>query len=143
MCPCLPAVAQYSGNYGPPEGFNFENFVGGVQILVRSMRGGTGILVERVCCARSQGRSRQRYRAGGADPPAWVSDASVDPQDDPALADFNVHERVELFVNRSLTIAGFYQQGEQDILLTMGTDFTLQVSNFFFFKKKVALRKPL
>ena len=51
-------------------------------------------------------------------------------QDDPRLFDFNVKQRVELFINRSCEQALHYKSGH--IMLTMGEDFNYQNAHTWF-----------
>ena len=51
-------------------------------------------------------------------------------QDDPKLFDFNVKERVELFINSSCEQALHYKSGH--IMLTMGSDFQYQNAHTWF-----------
>ena len=72
------------------------------------------------------------YRGYG--PPAGFSFDiySGDPpiQDDPRLFDYNVKEKVELFIKRSCKRASIYKSGH--VMLTMGSDFHYQNANTWF-----------
>ena len=67
------------------------------------------------------------FASGNYGPPAgfwWEWGSSPDPPiaDDPALAEYNVEERVELFVQRCRELVNVTRG--RDIMLTMGSDFT-------------------
>lgn len=124
-----PYTPMGAGNYGPPPGFNWDWGQGDPQIQVRlwAFRGGHHLHTSCWhCCTHDVLLSQGIHAAQTL--VSWLERASdlhrgLPMQDDPRLHDVNVKDRVDTFVKECDAI--FNVTHGDDIMLTMGTDFTV------------------
>jgi len=124
-----------SGNYGPPPGFNWDwgQADPQMQVLCRvsSLRRSCACFKQHgqlqdtciPCCAMWPVRCVELPTTPGV--ARHVQFCGVSVQDDPRLVDYNVPERLEAFVSECNKL--FNVTRGNDIMLTMGTDFTVRV----------------